>query len=63
MDDRHQLAQRLIEKSEELLNHETSVLQWRIREALVYMRSVEQPNQITLDHIRRYLRGENDNLR
>lgn len=60
-DDRlKKLAQELIEEVERKLAMETSTLQRRIREALVYMSGVQTPNTNTLYHIRRYLTGEYD---
>jgi len=41
---------------------ENGRLTWRIREVLVYMSHVKQPNENTLAHIRRHLTGEYDNL-
>lgn len=55
------LAQTLLETVRQQVNSEVPLLRARIAGALAYMEGVEEPNHITLEHVRRYLTGEYDN--
>lgn len=57
------LARDLIGYVEQRLDTEAGLLQWRIAAAMRYLDQVHAPNQITLDHVRRYLTGGYDNER
>lgn len=58
----NELAVELIKLTEQRVNAQSALLRWRIDGALTYMRTVTAPNTVTLNHIRRYLTGEYDDM-
>ncbi|MBD3004651.1 hypothetical protein [Streptomyces sp. 5-10] len=56
------LARLLVEEAEKSVGERLPLLEKRIAAALDYMKQVDQPNRLTLEHIARYLTGGNDSL-